>query len=891
MARIKYQPSSKVKPFNPIQISKEGITEMRRENNRVIQGLQNNFQAEKEQQARDRAAMQENAQLERERIERDRAVEVENLKNEEISMSRQAQVDAQQDKFDAEAQETFLNTIVDFSQTVAATMAKNTAKMVKDQTQEAMAKDLTPYREDYLKYNEAEQMQVQGGITLDANAQEEGVEFPEQPLNTWRAFISNPGLGDVQKRVLENRMLEETYPLLMGKALQGIEAIYDDGAGGKFAGIQAQRDPGKMGIVGSQVLNDLAKRAGVNLAEPGRHTKGLTAIQGTLTSLQNQANTKAISDAKGVLEQQAADHASANTTQGYTIAFHKMKMISKDAAHTFMQQQGAKLGTELEAIDRMDLLGDGRRYSEVWPNRWKAIDSARRANETKAIKANMAFKKAQLQQMEAENIDIIRQGYIENFPQQQRITVARSHAAGLPPSELMKSVERSVLSEVKDQEQQNLMQQIRFSSLDQSYVNSIQDPAVKKQAIEALTQQESRLFGAPKAQVKKGYIALAQDVLGLEIGPNTKDSFRVVQMANEMLKQHKERYAINQDFNATINSISQDRVDAAAGKKNFLTAKEIGGGRTRYDHEKSDEELAQQNLMIDKRMVTYGAGVASQAYLLATEDEMELTIQSAQSNGTLIYPKGVLRVAEAYGLKPSEVYNEHRKAINLVTGENKPFITPSIGTDVFDGLTPANRKVYIKSQEFLSYQLGQRVQANSTGTLNNHVRRSMPGGDPMQPLQDLVLSGEGGFTSANRGMAGDSPGGIPDLDRKTVGEWKQLYRQGWNALGGPQFIESTFNGAVNRLKLSDDTVMSGNVQMELFNELILGGVKRPRLSAYLNGTSDNLEGALEDMSLEFASVANPKTGITSYPNVGGNAASINSNSMALVLQQLRNRLN
>ena len=167
----------------------------------------------------------------------------------------------------------------------------------------------------------------------------------------------------------------------------------------------------------------------------------------------------------------------------------------------------------------------------------------------------------------------------------------------------------------------------------------------------------------------------------------------------------------------------------------------------------------------------------------------------------------------------------------------------------------------------------------------------MPGGDPMQPLQDLVLSGEGGFTSANRGMAGDSPGGIPDLDRKTVGEWKQLYSQGWNALGGPQFIESTFNGAVNRLKLSDDTVMSGDVQMELFNELILGGVKRPRLSAYLNGTSDDIEGALEDMSLEFASVANPKTGITSYPNVGGNAASINSNSMALVLQQLRNRLN
>ena len=52
-------------------------------------------------------------------------------------------------------------------------------------------------------------------------------------------------------------------------------------------------------------------------------------------------------------------------------------------------------------------------------------------------------------------------------------------------------------------------------------------------------------------------------------------------------------------------------------------------------------------------------------------------------------------------------------------------MTESIGTDVFDGLTPANREIHIKSQEFKSYQLGLRVQANSTGTLNNHVRGSM----------------------------------------------------------------------------------------------------------------------------------------------------------------------
>ena len=726
MARMKYQPASRVKPFNPIQISKEGITEMRRESNRVIQGLQNNFQAEKEQQARDRAAMQENAQLERDRIERDRAVEVENLKNEEISMSRQAQVEQQQAKFDAEAQETFLNTIVDFSQTVAATMAKNTAKMGKDQTAEAMAKDITPYMEDFFKYNEAEQMQVQGGITLDANAQEEGVEFSEQPLNTYQAFISNPALGDVQKRVLENRFLEEGYPLMMGKALQGTEAIYDDGAGGKFAGIQAQRDPGKMGIVGSQVLNDLAKRANVNLAEPGRHTKGLTAIQGTLTSLQNQANTKAISDAKGVLEQQAVDHASADTTQGYTIAFHKRKMLSKADAHTGHQKAISDPTTNLEALDRVDLLGDGRRYSEVWPNRWQAGLTQRRANETKAIKANLAFKKAQLQQFEAENVDVIRQSYVENFAQAKQATLLRSYESGLPPSELMKSIERSVMSDVKDQEQQGLMQQIRFSSLDQSYVNSIQDPAVKKQAIEALSKQEEQKYGPAALGIKKGFRATARKLT--DINPNEgNDSPQTFLVQARLEREYLKQLEITQDPIAANAAINKMIDEANKGDKNSPFYSDTGeNNRLVFTNiEVADEDLAKKNLMIDKKMVTYGAGVASQAGLLATADEMDATIESAQSNGAVTYPLGVLRVAEKFGLKPSEVFNAQRKANNLATGENKPLLTDSIGIDVFDGLTPANRLLHIKSQEFKSYQLGQRVQANSTGTLNNHVRGSM----------------------------------------------------------------------------------------------------------------------------------------------------------------------
>lgn len=220
MARIKYQPSTRVKPFNPIQLSKEGINQMRRDSDRMIQGLQNNFQAEKEQQARDRAAMQENAALEEDRIKRDREIELENLRNEQTALSQQARIDEQQNKFDAEAQNTFLKTIVDFSKTAMAKAAENHANMIKDQTAEAYARPIDHMVKDVVdRYQNIEtNVQVSGGMRLDADAQENAVETGEQVSETLRAFIGNPGLGDVQNRVIQNRVLKASFSQLMGRA-------------------------------------------------------------------------------------------------------------------------------------------------------------------------------------------------------------------------------------------------------------------------------------------------------------------------------------------------------------------------------------------------------------------------------------------------------------------------------------------------------------------------------------------------------------------------------------------------------------------------------------------------------------------------------------------------
>ena len=276
--------------------------------------------------------------------------------------------------------------------------------------------------------------------------------------------------------------------------------------------------------------------------------------------------------------------------------------------------------------------------------------------------------------------------------------------------------------------------------------------------------------------------------------------------------------------------------------------------------------------------VIRNGGDLTQFYIPNTHKELEQLVE--YNNGRAEIPKLYFKIArKVKGLSAWQIANAQFLAF---TGNE---LGKSPSEEARDSMSPAlraaldykpTRSKIFRSREDVDYT--QLSLSNASTYDSTHA------------LRELVLSGEGGYTSANRGKAGDSPGGIPDLHTKTISEWRELYKQGWNALGAPQFISTTFDGAVSRLKLPDDTVMTPDTQMKLLDELLLGGVKRPRLSAYLNGTSNDIKAAAEDFSLEFASAPNPYTGITSYPDVGGNAASMRLNEVYAVLRQVRERI-
>lgn len=179
------------------------------------------------------------------------------------------------------------------------------------------------------------------------------------------------------------------------------------------------------------------------------------------------------------------------------------------------------------------------------------------------------------------------------------------------------------------------------------------------------------------------------------------------------------------------------------------------------------------------------------------------------------------------------------------------------------------------------------------------IDMSAGGGDleveVVRPILDLLAgpeAGAQGYNAVNRGNSGDTPGGIQSIsgktaDQMTVREVLKLQESGAiNAFGRYQIIGSTMRLAVNAASVSMNDQMTPEVQDRLGAALILNG-QRPTLSGYIKGQNNNLAGAVNEASQEWAVFKN-KAGRGAYDGLAGNRASIPSSQLASMLKIARN---
>jgi LmbE family N-acetylglucosaminyl deacetylase len=200
---------------------------------------------------------------------------------------------------------------------------------------------------------------------------------------------------------------------------------------------------------------------------------------------------------------------------------------------------------------------------------------------------------------------------------------------------------------------------------------------------------------------------------------------------------------------------------------------------------------------------------------------------------------------------------------------------PTVPEDAVDGLELPKFNVESKPKETV---MGEPAPEKSTETMVNQPVSS----EGARGLLDFISTGEGGYNSMNQGTIGDRIVGSThdagsklgkDLTEMTIGEVMdrqaflmnpsnpQVSDYGIFAAGRYQIIPSTLKEILPQSGLKRSDMFSEENQDILGMTLITK--KQPRVAEYLKG-GGSIEGAMDALSNEFASMPDPKTGMSKY---------------------------
>jgi hypothetical protein len=157
-------------------------------------------------------------------------------------------------------------------------------------------------------------------------------------------------------------------------------------------------------------------------------------------------------------------------------------------------------------------------------------------------------------------------------------------------------------------------------------------------------------------------------------------------------------------------------------------------------------------------------------------------------------------------------------------------------------------------------------------------------------LLDLIASGESGkagYDAANKGKAGDLPGGYPGLSQMTVNDVMRLQSEGKVFATGryqiiPKTLAGLMSGTYGNTGVKGSDLYDASTQDKLATALI-----NKRLE---QGGGDPVKTQLA-LSQEFASIADPNTGKSYYAGKGNNKASISTEQIQASLSGTGTKIN
>ena len=758
MARLQYQPATKPRGFQPIQLSRAGIARMEEEGNRVIRNLEQQRDATNNQRQEDLRAMQANSAYEQQAQARNQRALEANIKNDQIARENERKFKIAEADRKSKNIDSALNGLLDFSKTLAKQSGERTKQMIEDQTAEGSQFRRQEYlNSPELKSNFAtveSQVDVQTEI-LDQQTVLDGAKGLDSSLETARNLAANPGRGYYWKKGYYNELIIEQTPLLVNRALQGTEAVFTDQAGKKFSGIEAVSDPDKMRIVLGQVQNSLYGASGLNIngLEPGFLEQSNEFVDRFNSTSMQRASAKATDIVYANLSQQGEDLRTQGKVQAaFLLDIKNPKLGREGALKNFFslysaQNADGSFRYSVDQLDSLKLLGDktvleergnSQRYQNAIAARRKALSDYRADDATFTKQEAKAFANKALPQMQEyfENADA--QGDLAGAATFEKEFYEKYPNQSLPSSYVR--AKKAALKENYDAEVVTIQARARTQTLDKEFVDAIENPKLQLAAIKAFKEQETAKYGPKYDAMQKSLISEAKTLTKFDPTVEGPGSGTTIMVTNALKNEYKYFFKALVDKGVPVDAAANqayaqltDYVAKAATDKTNKFYTETGAlnkptfpniqGTTQALSANAQEQRNELNKLILKHKADVGS-VFSIPNAVLSETQLETTINSYYANnGTFRVPLAVQYAAPLAKTDFITAINEQIQASNEKHGKNRRLLTPSPVEEAIFDQVPSVQKLFTDFERMSPTRLS-RGTAYLTGVTGT-VRASM----------------------------------------------------------------------------------------------------------------------------------------------------------------------
>jgi hypothetical protein len=400
MGRLKHSPSAPATGFRPIQLSRQEISRMQEESNRVVANMERNRQAEMQQRRDVLQTMKEDAAYTERAEQRNFEIQQQNLQVEYVQAQLDARTQEAQASINIRQTEQIFGGLAKFSESAGDIARQIEVKKEKRKLQEDYIKTVRGENQERgIDYKNAEAAMMQLGeryaTTINIQSAEGG-----DPGARAVALAANPATTSMANKASATWMLKNQFPVWASTYLDDTETQFEF-QGKLVTPASARSNPQLMSVMGQILVNKFLEEKNLVGLSSDFLYDGLVSAQDHIDSLAKLSSVNRTKDALAINVDQVRAIGVNAPEQFAERGVYIYRRLSDSLGHAGALDELEKMYTTRtadgtgfifpeEAFGNLDLKANGKTFREEFPTRWAAMQEAR-------VNAEMKYAQRQMQ--------------------------------------------------------------------------------------------------------------------------------------------------------------------------------------------------------------------------------------------------------------------------------------------------------------------------------------------------------------------------------------------------------------------------------------------------------------------------------------------------------------